>query len=76
MTPKRMTLTVLDGTTRDMQEGDFIRSTRSKYVVVTSRKVNTRDGAIRWALGVVNVDEIPDGVFVWWMRWDSRRRKP
>lgn len=73
MTPKRITLTVEDDSS-DPDVGDYLRSSRSRYLVISARRVRTRDGARRFALGVVNVEEIPPGARAWSMRWHPRRK--
>ncbi len=70
--PKRITLTVTDGHPRHVRKGDFVQSPRSKYYVLSSRKVDTKDGSTKFTLGVINVDDIPKKAFVWKMQWHKR----
>ncbi len=79
MTPKRITYDVRDdGPGPDV--GDVLLSTRSAYVVVSSRAVRTRDGCRRFALGVIrySVEDYPSGntrTKHFDLKWNSRASK-
>lgn len=75
MTPKRITLSMDHGDPAEPDVGTMLRSTRSLYLVVSSRRMNTRDGARRYALGVININEAPDGAQVFWFRWNRRKKR-
>lgn len=75
MTPKRITYDVSDdGPGPDV--GDVLMSSRSAYLVVSSRAVRTRDGVRRFALGVLRfaVEDAPKGRRLT-LRWHYRNAK-
>lgn len=56
--------------------GDGLRGARTAYVIVTSRRINSRDGVERYALGVRVVDPSEHaGRFVHVIVWDKRVRR-
>lgn len=78
MTPRRLTYTIDNADQPDPRVGDVLKSVRSFYLVVDARKVKTRDGARRFALGVLRFDEMPETygeARLFGLRWFPRRRK-
>ena len=83
-TPKRITIGLPAGDRGYPVDGDFLETINkrtgkvcSTYLILSSRRINTRDGSRKYALGVVNVDAVGTDAKVWWMRWHTRtRRRP
>ncbi len=78
MTPKRITYTQDDDGCPDIQAGNILRSSRSMYVVLTARRINTRDGARRFALGVERIGDatpLAPSDYVFALVWHKRGRR-
>lgn len=76
MRPKRITYEVRDEAPAP-GEGDVLDSSRSCYLVIKSRAINTRDGARRFALDVVRIGDAGkkhDGNR-YTLSWDKRSRR-
>lgn len=79
--PRQLTLTVEDGRAPDV--GTFLASVKkngtigTRYRVLRARRVNTRDGARRYALSIIRVsaDDVPEMTPLFRFHWFPRTKK-